>query len=124
FHDWGAAGLALSFAMVAAGAARLARFNVQTADAPADSFTGLPSPVAATLAIGWVPFSGALWGEYRYPLVAAALLLLAAALMVSTVRFQKAPPLTPRRLRSRWQDRIYLAAVLSVLVYPSIAFFA
>ena len=123
FREWGPAGLALSFAMVAAGALRLARFNLQAADGPSDTFVGLPTSIAATLVAGWVPFSRTLWGEYRYPVVAAVLLLLAAALMVSTVRFQKAPPLTPRRLRTRWQDRIYLAAVLSVLVYPSLAFF-
>ena len=32
--------------------------------------------------------------------------------------------MTPARLRSRWKDRIYLFAVVSVLVYPSVGFFA
>jgi CDP-diacylglycerol--serine O-phosphatidyltransferase len=122
-RDWGAWGVALSFVMAAAGAVRLARFNLVAADGPSDSFVGLPSPVAASLVAGWVPFSYALWGEYRYPAVAAGLLLLAAALMVSPFSFQKAPPLTPARLRTHWKDRIYLAAVVSVLVYPSVGFF-
>jgi CDP-diacylglycerol--serine O-phosphatidyltransferase len=122
--SWGVGGSVLSFLLVAAGAIRLARFNLNASDGPRNAFLGLPSPVGASLVVGYVPFALNLWGELRYPAAAAALLVLGAALMVSSVRYEKSPPLTPARLRHRWKDRIYLSAVVSVLVYPSIAFFA
>jgi len=87
---YGRLGLMASFLLVACGALRLARFNVQAKVADKRFFTGLPIPAAAcTLAtlVLFVPFVPQ--GVVNSMLAPALLVLvyLVSFLMVSTVRF-------------------------------------
>jgi len=88
-------GLAVAFLYVAAGAIRLARFNVLAASAQEDPelsgkyFLGLPIPAAAgvIVALVFASQSGKFdVGSYVWPMVAVTLGL--AVLMVSKVRFR------------------------------------
>lgn len=81
FDPW----LLVAFAFVAAGAVRLARFNIKTAKgASLDEFEGLPIPVAAMLNVTFVMASHELGiPELRQPEIMATTMLVAAALMVS-----------------------------------------
>lgn len=81
FDPW----ILVSFAFVAAGAVRLARFNTKTAKgASLDEFEGLPIPVAAMLNITFVMMSHELAiPELRRPELMASVMLVAAVLMVS-----------------------------------------
>lgn len=85
-HYLGKLGWLAAFLYAAATALRLARFNTQATDKR--YFQGLPSPSAAGIV------SGLMWMGSNYEidgatlsLVAAVLTILAAALMVSTVRY-------------------------------------
>lgn len=87
--ELGRIGWAAGFIYVTAAAMRLARFNIQsTAQLDKRYFVGLPSPAAAGIPAATV-------FAFPYPLVgsvqavaAVAIVLLPAALMVSTVRFR------------------------------------
>src|SRR5256885_11573098 len=83
----GRLGWAAGFLFVAAAAMRLARFNVQSA-AGGDKryFVGMPSPAAAAIPAATVYAYP--WGlyDYRAALPAIAMVIVPAALMVSTIR--------------------------------------
>ena len=85
----GRLGLAAGFLYVSAAAMRLARFNIQTGTGlDKRYFVGMPSPPAAGVVASTVYAYP--WGlyDYRAALPALALVLVPAALMVSTIRFR------------------------------------
>ncbi|MEW6352981.1 MAG: CDP-diacylglycerol--serine O-phosphatidyltransferase [Pseudomonadota bacterium] len=84
----GKLGWLAAFLYTAAAALRLARFNTQLGSADKRYFQGLPSPAAAAIIAGmiWVGTSYGLQGA-DVRLAAFALTILAAALMVSNVRY-------------------------------------
>jgi CDP-diacylglycerol--serine O-phosphatidyltransferase len=88
--ELGRVGWAAGFLYLTAAAMRLARFNIQTSGPPPDKryFVGMPSPAAAGITAATVY-------AWPYPLVgfpqaiaAVAVVLVPAALMVSTIRFR------------------------------------
>jgi CDP-diacylglycerol--serine O-phosphatidyltransferase len=87
-EDLGRVGWAAGFVYVTAAAMRLARFNIQSGFVDKRYFVGMPTPAAAGVTASAifaypVPLEG-------YPQAAAALVvvLVPAALMVSTIRFR------------------------------------
>ena len=85
----GRLGWAAGFMFVAAAAMRLARFNIQSGGGGDKRyFVGMPSPAAAAIPAATV-FAYP-WGlyDYRAALPALAMVLVPAALMVSTIRFR------------------------------------
>jgi CDP-diacylglycerol---serine O-phosphatidyltransferase len=83
----GRLGWAAGFVFVSAGAIRLARFNIQT-NTDKRYFVGMPIPAAAAIPASTVymyPFG---LHEYSTALPALLLMLVPAALMVSTIRFR------------------------------------
>ncbi len=117
-------GLVVAFLYVAAGAVRLARYNVQAErkPGPVTMFTGLPIPAAAGCLAGMV-FGLASEGGTLGWAPALAFLLLLAVLMVSTVKFRK-------KFNWRSPDTLVLTglllATLAVVaaLRPSFALFA
>ena len=85
----GRLGLAAGFLYVSAAAMRLARFNIQTgAGLDRRYFVGMPSPPAAGVLAATVYAYPAGLVDYRAALPALAVVLVPAALMVSTIRFR------------------------------------
>jgi CDP-diacylglycerol--serine O-phosphatidyltransferase len=85
----GRLGWAAGFMFVTAAAMRLARFNIQSASGGDKRyFVGMPSPAAAGITAATVHAYP--WGFYEYgdALPVLAMVLVPAALMVSTVRFR------------------------------------
>jgi CDP-diacylglycerol--serine O-phosphatidyltransferase len=93
-YSWGLAplgrlGLAAGFLFVATAAMRLARFNIQSASGGDKRyFVGMPSPAAAAVPAATVYAYP--WGlyDYRAALPALAMVVVPAALMISTIRFR------------------------------------
>ncbi|HLT31595.1 MAG TPA: CDP-diacylglycerol--serine O-phosphatidyltransferase [Myxococcaceae bacterium] len=87
-------GLLVAFSFTACTALRLARFNVQASEDLGGGafFTGIPAPMAsAALAAIVIAYHRMSWGSQPSPELApmmAAVTLLLAGLMVSTVRFR------------------------------------
>jgi CDP-diacylglycerol--serine O-phosphatidyltransferase len=120
-------GLLAAFAFLAAGAVRLARYNVQAErkPGPVHRFTGLPIPAAAGCVSGLV-FALAGEGASLAPGVAVLFLLLLATLMVTTVPFRKTIHL--RDPLTAWLLVILVVTLLGVgvlrPVFVPFAFFA
>jgi len=88
-QTYGRLGLLASFLLVACGALRLARFNVQTGKLSSKYFIGLPTPASACVLATLVLFS-TVAPEYVAPIIAPLTLGLAyvlSFLMVSRVRY-------------------------------------
>jgi len=81
---FGALGLVIAVIFPLAGAVRLARYNIDTAEGSDQTFQGLPIPIAASYVWSFVILRAALPGW----LVAAGVVVI-AALMVSTVKVPK-----------------------------------
>src|SRR5438128_2600525 len=115
----GRLGWAAGFMFVTAAAMRLARFNIQSA-AGTDKryFVGLPSPAAAAVPAATVyayPFG---LYDYREALPALAMVLVPAALMVSTIRFRSFKTLD-LQTRKPYSVLIFIAAgIVAVATHP------
>jgi CDP-diacylglycerol--serine O-phosphatidyltransferase len=89
--ELGRIGWAAGFLYLAAAAIRLARFNIQSAaSASADKryFVGMPSPAAAGIVASTVFAAPYPLVGYAKAIAAVAVVLVPAALMVSTIRFR------------------------------------
>src|SRR5437660_475782 len=96
----GRLGWAAGFVFVTAAAMRLARFNIQSpSGGDKRYFVGMPSPAAAAVPAATVyAYPSGLY-DYRAALPAIAMVIVPAALMVSTIRFRSFKTLesqTPR----------------------------
>jgi len=75
------------------GALRLARFNVSQSDKPLPYFEGLPAPMAAFGLVGLVLYYAPTWEPGAAKVVMPAVIVI-SILMVSRVRYMKAPQLS------------------------------
>lgn len=80
-------GVLVSFLFVAAGATRLARFNIRTASEPKSYFEGLPVPAAAAGIATLVYSIPKVEPSSFYALILSVYVVLLSILMVSTFKF-------------------------------------
>jgi CDP-diacylglycerol---serine O-phosphatidyltransferase len=128
---WGAhfhrLGWIASFAFAAAGALRLARFNVMSSDEvatrPKDAFVGMPIPIGALCVAVVVHLIKARLAYWPYGLAWLVFLLVLAGLMASRVRF----PHFRRILTNPRHPQILMLVAASLLAavyyYSEIVFF-
>ena len=116
----GRLGWAAGFLFVAAAAMRLARFNIQSARPGGDKryFVGLPSPAAAAIPAATVYAYP--WGlyDYRAALPAIAMVIVPAALMVSTIRFRSFKTLDSQARRPYTVLIFVAAAIMLIATHP------
>lgn len=100
-HYLGRAGWIVTFAYVICGAARLARFNIDTGKAASDRryFVGLPIPAAAGVIAALVHWAKYPVNDWGYGLAWLAILAMLAFLMVSRIRYYSFKSLDLRRRR-------------------------
>lgn len=128
----GTVGLAVAFAFVAAGAVRLARFNVlATSESgapkkPGKYIVGLPIPGAAGVLVSLIVANHAVGGTLQaQPFVVLAIVLTLSFFMVSTISFRSF-----KDLRLNWRTVTMIAialgssATLAILFHPSFALVA
>lgn len=125
-HGLEGLGLFLSSLLMIFGGLRLARFNVQLVGFDKDHFVGLPVPVSAITAASFVfnavngiePFRSAA------PAVLPWLSVALALLMVSKVRYDTLPKISPRAVRKEpWKFLFFTLAVVVVFVTAGSAIF-
>jgi len=104
------AGWIITFGFVICGAARLARFNIQSTTSDRRYFVGLPIPAAAAVIAATVHFFQYPMNDWKHGLGWLAVIGLLAFLMVSRVRYYSFKTLDLRRPRS------YLVIILLGLV--------
>lgn len=93
--EMGLTGIVVAFVFTAAGAIRLARFNVLSSHstgepkAPGKYILGLPIPAGAGMIVSLVVINHVITGNlYSFPYAVALVVILVALLMVSTIRFR------------------------------------
>jgi CDP-diacylglycerol--serine O-phosphatidyltransferase len=115
----GRLGWAAGFMFVAAAAMRLARFNIQSGHAGDKRyFVGMPSPAAAGVIAATVfAYPYGLY-DYRAALPALGMVLVPAALMVSTIRFRSFKTLDSKN-RKPYTVLIFVAAgIVAIATHP------
>lgn len=111
------AGWIITFGFVICGAARLARFNIQSTSTDRRYFVGLPIPAAAGVVAATVHCFKDAVNDWKYGLGWLAAIGVLAFLMVSRVRYYSFKTLDLRRPRS------YLVIILlGLVVYLVIAY--
>jgi CDP-diacylglycerol---serine O-phosphatidyltransferase len=115
----GRLGWAAGFMFVAAAAMRLARFNIQSGSGGDKRyFVGMPSPAAAGIIAATVfAYPYGLY-DYRAALPALAMVLVPAALMVSTIRFRSFKTLDSRKRRPYTVLIFVAAAIVAIATHP------
>jgi CDP-diacylglycerol---serine O-phosphatidyltransferase len=114
----GRLGWAAGFLFVAAAAMRLARFNIQSSGGDKRYFVGLPSPAAAAIPASTVfawPYG---LYDYRAALPAIAMVIVPAALMVSTIRFRSFKTLESQTRRPYTVLIFVAAAIMAIATHP------
>lgn len=111
------AGWIITFGFVICGAARLARFNIQSTSADRRYFVGLPIPAGAGVVAATVHYFQYPVNEWKYGLGWLVIIGGLAFLMVSRVRYYSFKTLDLRRPRS------YLVIILlGLVVYLIVAY--
>ena len=117
FESWGFGGTLIAGAWVVFVAARLARFN--TSPAPSSRFfVGVPCPIAATFLVHYMLFSRATFDSDGEPWIAAALIVVLGALMLSTVPYWKSSTVLPGNFRSYPYGPGVVATALGCIAFP------
>jgi CDP-diacylglycerol--serine O-phosphatidyltransferase len=116
--ELGTAGMFVGFLFVAAGAVRLARFNVMsTSDdgqpqRPGKYTQGLPIPAAAGILISIV-VANTLTGKLPFsPIIISAIVIMLATFMVSSMPFRSF-----KDLRLNWRTVLFISVALGVTVW-------
>jgi len=111
------AGWIITFGFVICGAARLARFNIQSTSSDRRYFVGLPIPAAACVIAASIHFFQFPMNDWKHGLAWLAVIGILAFLMVSRVRYYSFKTLDLRRPRS------YLVIILlGLIVYMLVAY--
>ena len=117
----GRLGWAAGFMFVACAAMRLARFNViSTKGADKRYYVGMPSPAAAAVPAATVYMYPYGLYDYRAALPALLMVLLPAALMVSTIRYRSFKDLDLKSRRSFRVLVIIAAGIVAVATHPKL----
>jgi CDP-diacylglycerol---serine O-phosphatidyltransferase len=117
-YTFGRLGWTVGFLYVSAAAIRLARFNIQsTANPDKRYFVGMPSPAAATVPAATV-FLLPQGFQPGWTALALPLLLVPAALMVSTIRYRSFKTFNLKQRRPASALMIVATGLVAVVTYP------
>src|SRR4051812_12312646 len=112
-------GWAAGFIFVAAAAMRLARFNIQSGGGGDKRyFVGMPSPAAAGIVAATVYAYPTGLDDYRAALPALAMVLVPAALMVSTIRFRSFKTIDSTARRPYTVLIFVAAGIVAIATHP------
>jgi CDP-diacylglycerol---serine O-phosphatidyltransferase len=118
-------GWAAGFIYLSAAALRLARFNIQSVKSTDKRhFVGMPSPAAAGIPAATIFFYPTPLRDPAWALIALALMVIPAALMVSTLKFNSFKTIDTQQRRS-YKVLALVALVIAVIqLHPSIVLLA
>ncbi len=113
-------GWAASLFFVLCGAMRLARFNVQSDSVESRSFTGMPTPAAATILTSSLLMCLNYWSTPPrwVAFIALGLTFLVAFLMVSTIRYRSAKEILMRQRKPFWWLVLFAGLIYLLVIHP------
>ncbi|MFA6472664.1 MAG: CDP-diacylglycerol--serine O-phosphatidyltransferase [Candidatus Latescibacterota bacterium] len=118
FADAGKICLFLSFIFLAAGAIRLARFNVTASTGNKNYFTGMPIPAAAGILASYVLFCGKVWEGLSGFDFAVGLIVLTSFAMVSQFKYNVLPKLGFRTKKDIFISVLLLGMLILIARFP------
>jgi CDP-diacylglycerol--serine O-phosphatidyltransferase len=119
----GKVGLALGFMFLAAGALRLARFNISATTGSKNYFTGMPIPAGGGILASFVLFSENVWNGLAGFDFAAVLIILTSLAMISRFRYGVMPKIGFRSRKSSIKSVLFLGNVILIVFFPDEVFF-
>ncbi len=127
FQHTGRFGWVIGYLYVVAAALRLARFNVLAAGGGSTPgwFTGLPSPAAGMTLAVYYPFSQTRWYQASLAYLdlqqqgLVVLVILAAVLMVSSVKYPRWPRIGFRTARGLWGLAVHVGILAGAVLAPA-----
>lgn len=109
-------GLGLAFVYLVCGALRLARFNVISLYAKkGDYYMGLPIPMAAIALTQFIVYTDSRWQPAQETMLAASVVILLAALMVSPFDYDSLPDMRASGRCERAKQSFLVLGILLVL---------
>jgi CDP-diacylglycerol--serine O-phosphatidyltransferase len=123
FSHWGVAGLILGFLPTMVAALRLARYNLTVTAGDRDYFKGFTSTGNGCLIASFILFSRGLSAHPAFPAIAACLVVVSSALMISGVPYMTVRKFTTGGVWKTRQGAVWVPVWLSVLLFPAKAFF-
>ena len=121
--DAGPLGYILSFGFLAAGAIRLARYNVSAVEGRKSYFTGMPIPSAASILAALVLFSENVWGRMGTLDVTTAMIIFISIAMVSTFHYSAFPRLGFSGTGDTTKSVSFLMVIVFMILFPDEMFF-
>lgn len=116
-------GWILGFVFIAAGAFRLARYNLTARIESKSSFIGLPLPAAALGLASFVIFCDHLWGSIKLDRILYMMVIAYSALMVSTIEFESMPSFDISVRRNRIKIMLLVGISLMLLIKTKLLLF-
>jgi CDP-diacylglycerol---serine O-phosphatidyltransferase len=121
---FGRIGWAAAFWLMACGALRLARYNVQMGSTESKSFTGMPIPGAATIIASLVLFYHEISDiAPEKNIFILGLTVLLAFLMVSTLKYHGAKEIDFRQRKPFWILVAFVLGLTIIVMHPPISLF-
>lgn len=121
--DSGALSYVIAFVFLAAGAFRLARFNISATTDKKHYFTGMPIPAGAGIIASYVLFTENVWSAVGNPDVAVAVVVLSSIAMVSNFKYAVMPRIGFETKRDVARSVWFISHIVLVIIFPDEIFF-
>ena len=122
-HEAGSIGYFLAFCFLAAGAIRLARFNLKATTGDKRYFTGMPIPAGAGILASYVLFTENVWGGLGQFDFVVALTIVSSIAMVSRLKYSIMPRIGFGTRRDTIRSIWFISHIIIIARFPDEVFF-
>ncbi len=123
FIDTGNLGYFLAFCFCAAGAIRLARFNIKATTGSKRYFTGMPIPAGAVILASFILFSENVWGGFGNIDYMVALIVITSLVMVSNFKYSVLPRISFSKKSDTIKSIWFISYAIVIAFFPDEVFF-
>ncbi|MCE5249992.1 CDP-diacylglycerol--serine O-phosphatidyltransferase [bacterium] len=122
-REFGRIGYFFAFCFLAAGALRLARFNLSANTGKKKFFTGMPIPAGAGIVAAYVLFTENVWGGIGQIDIAIAITILSSIAMVSHFKYNVLPKIGFGNRKDFIKSISFLVYIAIIARFPDEVFF-
>jgi len=128
FHSYiftgsGNFGYFVAFCFLAAGAYRLARFNVSASTGAKKHFTGMPIPSGAGILASFILFAEHVWSGLSNFDIAVAVVALTSLAMISGFKYETLPRFHFTSKSELTKSVLFIGLIIAIIMYPDEVFF-
>lgn len=116
-------GGAFAFMFLAAGAFRLARFNITATTGGKHHFTGMPIPSAAGILASYILFAENVWSGILHYDIAVLVVLFTSFAMVSGFKYSVLPKISFATRKATIRSAWFIGLIVLIILYPDEVFF-